>query len=82
MALSDRQTKRKAWLEQILDAIDARIAGDIASGGSNMTINGRSLQRYSLEELDALRKRYDNELEGLEAKEAGRAKYQPIRVRF
>ncbi|WP_263079498.1 hypothetical protein [Endozoicomonas sp. Mp262] len=82
MALTTRQQKRKVWLEDMLDAIDARISGDITSGASAMSYNGRNLQRYSLAELDTLRSKFENELTGLEAKEQGRSKYQPVRVRF
>lgn len=82
MALTERQTRRKAWLENMLQAIEERLSGDIASGAVNMTLNGRSLQRYSLEELDALYKRYDNELARLENQEAGKSRYSAVRVRF
>ena len=82
MALTNRQIRRKQWLESMLNAIEARLAGDIADGGSSMSINGRSLQRYSLDELNTLHRVYSNELTGLEQKEAGRSKYSTVRVRF
>ena len=82
MALTDRQTLRKEWLEKMLDAIEARLSGDIESGGSSMSMNGRSLQRYSLEELNTLHKTFSNELSRLEQQAAGKPKYSAVRVRF
>ena len=82
MALTDRQTRRKEWLEKMLDAIEARISGDLESGGSSMSINGRSLQRYSMDELNTLYSRYNNELTQLERQAAGQSKYSAVRVRF
>lgn len=82
MALTDRQTRRKQWLENMLDAIEARISGDLESGGSSMSINGRSLQRYSLDELNGLYSQYNNELKRLEQQALGRPKYSAVRVRF
>ncbi len=82
MALTDRQTRRKEWLENMLDAIEARISGDLESGASSMSINGRSLQRYSLDELNGLYAQYNNELKRLEQQALGRPKYSAVRVRF
>ena len=82
MALNERQQARKQWLIDILAVIDARILGDITGGSAEMTFNGRSLKRYSLPELDNLRKRFESELRGLEAKEQGGSRLKPIRVRF
>lgn len=82
MALTDRQTRRKQWLENMLDAIEARISGDLDSGAISMSLNGRSLQRYSIEELNRMYSQYSNELSQLERKEAGKSKYSAVRVRF
>lgn len=82
MALTDQQTRRKAWLENMLDAIEARIYGDLESGGSSMSINGRSLQRYTMDELNGLYSQYNNELTRLERQAAGKPKYSAVRVRF
>lgn len=82
MALSDRDTKRKAWLTEMLSAIDARMIGDLSGGGAEMAINGRSLKRYSLTELDGLRRRCANELDALENRERGASQYSSVRVRL
>lgn len=82
MALTERQIRRKAWLEQMMDAIEARIAGDVESGSSSMSFNGRSLQRYTLDELNTLHSQYSYELNRLELQEMGKPKYSPVRVRF
>ena len=82
MALNDRQKARKEWLVNMLASIDARMMGDITMGGSAMTFNGRSLTRYSLPELDKLRRMFDAELCQLEAKELGRSRYSSVKVRF
>lgn len=82
MALTDRQTRRKEWLEKMLDAIEARISGDLESGGSSMSINGRSLQRYTMDELNGMYSQYNNELTRLERQAAGKPKYSAVRVRF
>ncbi len=82
MALTDRQTRRKEWLEKMLDAIEARISGDLESGGSSMSINGRSLQRYTMDELNTLYSQYSYELTRLERQAAGKPKYSTVRVRF
>lgn len=82
MALTDRQQNRKDWLEKMLDAIEGRISGDIESGSSSMSLNGRSLQRYTLEELNTLHSQYSYELSRLEQQAAGKPKYSAVRVRF
>lgn len=82
MALTERQTKRKVWLESMLTAIEGRLSGDIESGGSNMSINGRSLQRYTLDELNTMYRQYSSELTQLERVEQGRPSYGSIKVCF
>lgn len=82
MALTDRQKNRKDWLEKMLGAIEARIAGDIDSGSLSLSINGRSLQRYNLDELNTLHSQYSYELNRLEQLDAGKPKYAPVKVRF
>lgn len=70
MALTTRQTNRKAWLETALTAIESAQMGNFEQG-QMITLNGRSLQRYSAEELERLRVRYDAELDKLERKANG-----------
>lgn len=82
MALTDRQNRRREWLEKVLDAIESRLSGDIESGGSSMSINGRSMQRYSLDELNSLHKTFSNELNQLEQQADGKPKNPAVRVRF
>ena len=82
MALTDRETRRKAWLEQIIDAIEFRMTGDISSGASSMSLNGRSLQRYSLDELNSLYLKFNNELKQLDRQAIGQPRYTSVRVRF
>lgn len=82
MALTQRQLNRKQWLETTLDTIQARINGDLDSGAVSLSLNGRSLQRYSLDELNRLYKQYDHELSQLENQVAGKSKYSAVRVRF
>lgn len=82
MALTDRQNRRREWLEKVLDAIESRLSGDIESGGSSMSMNGRSMQRYSLDELNSLHKTFSNELNQLEQQADGKPKNPAVRVRF
>jgi len=70
MPLTPRQTSRKAWLEAALTKIEAAQAGNFDQGQA-MTFNGRSVQRYSPEELERLRVRYDAELVKLERIDSG-----------
>ena len=80
MALTTREYARKAWLETAIANIEAAISGGVSS--QEITIAGRSLKRYGLDELESLRQKYDTELAKLEAKEAGLPTRRTIRVCF
>lgn len=71
MPLTPRQVTRKAWLEKAIDAIQETQLNGIVSEGSQMTFNGRSIQRFSTEELENLRVRFEAELSKLERIELG-----------
>lgn len=70
MALTSRQSERKEWLEGVLSDIEEALSGGIKNGVSG-AFNGRSVQRYTPDELTKLQKRYDSELRRLERIEAG-----------
>lgn len=71
MALTDRQTARKEWLESAIDAIQNAQMGILTSGKSELSFNGRSVTNLSPSELETMRRSYESELEKLERKEKG-----------
>lgn len=71
MALTERQTARKAWLINAITAIESAQLNSLTSEAAQMTFNGRSIQRFSPQELERLRTVYDGELSKLEKVEAG-----------
>lgn len=71
MPLTPRQSIRKEWLEKAIDAIQETQLNGIVSEGSQMTFNGRSIQRFSPDELERLRLRFEAELTKFERIELG-----------
>lgn len=71
MALTPRQAERKQWLEQAIKEIQYAQLNGIKSEALTMSFNGRSMQRFTPEELEKMRLRYDQELTKLERMEAG-----------
>ncbi|HEY8562802.1 MAG TPA: hypothetical protein VIL74_20660 [Pyrinomonadaceae bacterium] len=65
----------RSEVKKTLDAIDARLQGDVTRGVLEYTIADRQLQRYSLKELAELRKVYASlyaqELQAENAKKGG-----------
>jgi hypothetical protein len=80
MALTTRQTTRKAYLEETLPKIEAAIAGNL--GAMKIQLEGRAIERYSLEDLEKLRVKYDSELTRLERREAGSTSTSTIKAVF
>lgn len=78
MALTTRQAARKSYLEGAIPKLEAAIEGSF--GAAKLTIAGRSLERYTLEELESLRAKYDAELTRLERRDLGVSNVNTIRV--
>lgn len=78
MALTARQTTRKAWLEKAIFEIESAQLKGITSG-LTMSFNGRSIQRHTPAELERLNRTYEAELCKLEKIELG-TRTRTIRV--
>ena len=50
----------RPYVKRVLDAIESLMEGKVTKDASSYSIQGRSLTRYSFEELEALRDKYKN----------------------
>lgn len=71
MALTTRETTRKAYLETAVAGIQEAQMGMIQGGVAEMSVGGRSLARFKPQELEDLYQKYLGELKKLEAQVAG-----------
>ena len=71
MSLTDRETTRKTYLENAIDAIQTAQLRMIEGGVQEMEIGGRSLVRFKPHELENLYQKYSVELKKLKSKAAG-----------
>lgn len=69
---------QRSHVEKILSAIEATLEGKILTDAESVTINGRSIKRYSFDQLTKLRKEYKTELETI--KRAEGASTRPSRT--
>lgn len=71
MALTERQTARKLWLQKAISEIQYAQINGFKSEAVSMSFNGRSITRFNMQELENMRFRFDQELTKLEKIEAG-----------
>ncbi len=71
MALTESETTRKAWLVEAITAIQNAQLGNLTSGKSSLSFNGRNVTNMSPTEMETLRRSYASELNKLERKELG-----------
>ncbi|MDW2321315.1 hypothetical protein R7127_13615 [Vibrio sp. 1159] len=71
MALTESETTRKAWLVDAINAIQNAQLGNLTSGKSALSFNGRNVTNMSPTEIESLRRSYAAELAKLERKEQG-----------
>lgn len=77
--LTEREKTRKTWLEKAIYEIQKVQLEGLGSGAQTLAFGGRSIQRFTPQELESLRRSYDNELARLERKEVGKSS-RTIRV--
>ena len=71
MALTESEATRKAWLVNAINAIQNAQLGNLTSGKSSLSFNGRNVTNMSPTEMETLRRCYAAELMKLERKEQG-----------
>ncbi|ANQ24835.1 hypothetical protein BA893_24955 [Vibrio natriegens] len=71
MALTESEATRKAWLVEAINAIQNAQLGNLTSGKSSLSFNGRNVTNMSPTEMETLRRSYAAELMKLERKEQG-----------
>ncbi|ALR15263.1 hypothetical protein M272_16895 [Vibrio natriegens NBRC 15636 = ATCC 14048 = DSM 759] len=71
MALTESEATRKAWLVEAISAIQNAQLGNLTSGKSSLSFNGRNVTNMSPTEMETLRRSYAAELTKLERKEQG-----------
>lgn len=71
MALTESEATRKAWLVDAINAIQNAQLGNLTSGKSSLSFNGRNVTNMSPTEMENLRRSYASELAKLERKEQG-----------
>ena len=71
MALTESEATRKAWLVEAISAIQNAQLGNLISGKSSLSFNGRNVTNMSPTEMETLRCSYAAELTKLERKEQG-----------
>ncbi len=81
MSLTERQKKRKEYLESAIDAIHLSQTKTLCSGSVSMEFNGRSIQRISPASLEKIRRSFETELTKLERIESGEKVTRTVRVR-
>ena len=75
----------RPYVKKVLDEIENLIAGKVTKDASSYSIQGRSLTRYSFEELDRLRDKYKNlwsQHLKKERRKQGKNSSRKIKVRF
>lgn len=80
LALNGANTKNKFQL--IVDAIDASTLGIATAAQKNMTINGRSIERFGPDELIMLRNKYEKLAKQEERKQKGYAGNSKVYIRL
>ena len=71
MALTESEATRKEWLVNAINAIQNAQLGNLTSGKSSLSFNGRNVTNMSPTEMETLRRSYAAELMKLERKEQG-----------
>lgn len=79
--IGNRESHAAKMLALLESAIEAHLTGSMA-GVEDFSINGRSVSRYSLAELRALRAQYAQEVEEQRALASGGSLFTPIEAHF
>lgn len=85
--LADESTgyETRPYVKRVLDAIESLMLGKTTQDASSYSIQGRSLTRYSFEELETLRDKYQrlwNNYLKKQKRKAGQSTSRKIKVRF
>lgn len=75
----------RPYVKRVLDSIESLLEGKVTTDASSYSIQGRSLTRYSFEELENLRDKYKrlwNDYLKKEKRKAGQSVSRKIKVRF
>lgn len=85
--LADESTgyETRPYVKRVLDSIEALMLGKTTQDASSYSIQGRSLTRYSFEELETLRDKYQrlwNSYLKKQKRKSGQSTSRKIKVRF